>query len=86
MKILPCKYVFKVKEIKEKVRLVERGCLQMLGVDYNETFAPVVTILTIRLIFAIAAARDLEIELRDVVTAFSTRIATRTFTWRYKKA
>ena len=42
----------------------------MLGVDYNETFAPVVTIVTIRLIFAIAASLDLEIEQMDVITAF----------------
>ena len=70
MKILPCKYVFKIKETKAKVRLVALGCLQLSGIDYNETFAPVVTIVTIRLIFAIAAALDLEIEQMDVVTAF----------------
>ncbi len=70
MKVLPCKYVFKVKEMNSKVRLVALGNLQMHGVDYNETFAPVVTIITIRAIFAISAALDLEIEQMDVVTAF----------------
>ncbi len=70
MKVLPCKYVFKVKELKGKVRLVALGCLQMFGVNYNETFAPIVTIVTIRFIFAIAAALDLEIEQMDLVTAF----------------
>ncbi len=43
MKVLPCKYVFKVKENKPKVRLVALGCRQTYGIDYNETYAPVVT-------------------------------------------
>ena len=62
MKVLPCKYAFKVTEFKAKVRLVDLGCLQKLGIDYSETFPPVVTIVTIRLIFAIAASLDREIE------------------------
>lgn len=70
MKVLPCKYVFKVKGNKPKVRLVALGCRQLYGVDYNETFAPVVTMTTIRTILAVAAHHDLELEQMDVVTAF----------------
>ena len=70
MKILPCRYVFKVKENKPKVRLVALGCRQMYGIDYNETFAPVVTMTTIRTILAVTAHLDLELEKMDVVTAF----------------
>ncbi len=70
MKVLPCKYVFKVKENKPKVRLVALGCRQMHGIDYNETFAPVVTITTIRTILAVTAHQDLELQQMDVVTAF----------------
>ena len=70
MKILFCKYVFKIKENKPKVRLVALGCRQLYGVDYNETFAPVVTMTTIRTILAVTAHHDLELEQMDVVTAF----------------
>ena len=70
MKILPCKYVFKIKENKPKVRLVALGCRQMYGIDYNETYAPVVALTTVRTVLAIAAHLDLELEQMDVVTAF----------------
>ena len=70
MKILPCKYVFKVKENKPIVRLVALGCRQMHGIDYNETYAPVVALTTVRTVFAITAHFDLELEQMDVVTAF----------------
>ena len=42
MKILPCKYVYKVKENKPEIRLVALRCRQMYSIDYNETSAPVV--------------------------------------------
>ncbi len=70
MKVLPCKYVFKIKENKPKVRLVALGCRQSYGVDYNETYAPVVTLTTVRTILAVVAHLDLELEQMDVVTAF----------------
>ena len=58
MKVLPCKYEFKIKENKPKVRLVALGCRQSYGIDYNETFAPVVTLTTVRTILAMAAHLD----------------------------
>ncbi len=70
MKFLPCKYVFKIKENNPKVRLVALGCRQMYGIDYNETYAPVVALSTVRAILAIAAHYDLMLEQMDVVTAF----------------
>ncbi len=70
MHVLPSKYVFKVKDGKPKVRLVAMGCRQIHGVDYNETFAPVVSLTTIRTILALASHYDLELEQMDVVTAF----------------
>ncbi len=70
MKVLPCKYVFKVKNSKPKVRLVALGCRQTYGIDYNETYAPVVSLTTVRTILATVAYMDLELEQMDVVTAF----------------
>lgn len=70
MKVLPSKYVFKVKENRPKVRLVALGCRQKSGIDYNETFAPVVTMTTIRSVLAIVASNNLELEQMDVKTAF----------------
>ncbi len=46
------------------------GGRQIHGVDYNETFAPVVSLTTIRTILALASYHNLELEQMDVVTAF----------------
>ncbi len=70
MHVLPSKYVFRVKNGKPKARLVVLGCRQVYGLDYSQTFAPVVKMSTIRLVLALVAARDLECEQMDVVTAF----------------
>lgn len=70
------KWVFKTKirgngQIdKFKARLVVKGCSQRYGIDYNETFSPVVRYSTIRFLIAMAAKLDLEIEHMDAVTAF----------------
>lgn len=70
MNVLPCKYVFRVKNGGPKARLVALGCRQMYGIDYLETFAPVVKLTTIRTILALTAVHDLECEQMDVTTAF----------------
>jgi Reverse transcriptase (RNA-dependent DNA polymerase) len=53
-----------------KARLVARGFSQQHGIDYHETFAPVVRMESLRILFAIAAYEDLEIHQMDVVTAY----------------
>eukprot|EP00171_Calliarthron_tuberculosum_P005193 IDg5193t1 len=40
------------------------------GVDYSETYAPVVTLATVRVFLAIVAQLDLECDQMDVITAF----------------
>jgi len=50
--------------------LVARGDLQKKGVDYQETFALVISFPSLWIILAIAAKHDLEIGQLDVISAF----------------
>lgn len=74
--IIDSKWVFKVKEKpngdvdKFKARLVARGFTQTCGVDFFETFSPVVKFTSIRSIFALAAANKMKILQFDIKTAF----------------
>jgi hypothetical protein len=56
--------------VKLKARLVARGFSQIYGIDYLDTYAPVVKLASIRILLAIAAIYGLEIHQMDVVTAF----------------
>ena len=56
--------------VKLKARLVARGFSQIYGIDYLDTYAPVVKVASIRILLSIAAIYDLEIHQMDVVTAF----------------
>lgn len=75
-KILRGKLVFKKKRdkdgniIKYKVRWVVRGFEQQYGRDYDQTYAGVCRSSTWKIILAIAAVKDWDIEQMDAVTAF----------------
>ena len=70
------KWVFKIKPQKNgqscryKARLCARGFRQVHGIDYSETFAPVVRYDTVRMMLALAAYENLEMAQFDVSTAF----------------
>ena len=75
-KILKSRYIYKIKrdsqgKVKEfKARLVVLGCQQEKGVDVEQTFAPVVKGVTIRLIMALAFILNMLIHQIDISSAF----------------
>uniref|UniRef100_A0A2N9HIT7 Reverse transcriptase domain-containing protein n=1 Tax=Fagus sylvatica TaxID=28930 RepID=A0A2N9HIT7_FAGSY len=70
------KWVLKVKRKangsidRYKARLVAKSYSQREGIDYEDTFSPVVRFASIRLILSIVAKQDLELFQMDVKTAF----------------
>lgn len=75
-KAIDSKWIFKTKRdadgniTRYKARLVVKGCAQRKGIDFEETFSPVVRYSSIRYLIALAAKFNLEIEQMDAVTAF----------------
>jgi hypothetical protein len=70
------KWVFKVKRdehgaiVKYKARLVARGFVQREGVDFEEVFAPVARMESVRLLLALAAGNGWEVHHLDIKSAF----------------
>lgn len=74
--IVSCKWVWKIKTKADgsierfKARLVARGFTQQQGIDYDETFAPVARVSSIRMLLSIAVTEKLKIFQMDVDTAY----------------
>ncbi|GJS11856.1 hypothetical protein Tco_0368652 [Tanacetum coccineum] len=75
-KSLGYKWIFKKKMKadgtidKYKARLMIKGFRQSEGLGYIDTYSPVTRITSIRMVFAIAALRNLEVHQMDVKPAF----------------
>jgi histone deacetylase 1/2 len=74
--IIDCKWVYKIKRKADgsldryKARLVAKGFKQRYGVDYEDTFSPVIKHATIRTILSIAVSRGWSLRQLDVQNAF----------------
>ncbi|RJG14692.1 hypothetical protein D4A39_16845, partial [Alcanivorax profundi] len=73
--IIGTKWIFKNKSdelgniVRNKARLVVQGYTQIEGIDYDETFAPVARLESIRIFISIACFRKVKIYQMDVKSA-----------------
>jgi hypothetical protein len=74
--LIDCMWVYKVKHKADgsidryKAQLVAKGFKQLLGIDYDGTFSPVVKLATIRMIISHVVSREWVFHKLDVQNAF----------------
>ena len=74
--VIGTKWIFKNKSdehgtvIRKKSRLVTQGYTQVEGINFDETFAPVVGLESIRILLAIANHLNFKLYQMDVKSAF----------------
>ena len=68
--------MYKIKQdelgaiVKHKACLIARGFVQREGIDFDEVFAPVARMESVRLLLTLAAAKDWRVHHLDVKSAF----------------
>lgn len=76
LKPIGCRWVFTRKRdktgkvIRFKARLVAKGFTQRYGIDYSDTYSPVMTMTTFRWLLAFAARNNMKIRQADIETAY----------------
>lgn len=74
--VLPNRWVFKIKQNQDgtvdryKARLVAGGHRQTTGIDYEEVFAPVARLETIRSLLAASVENEMYVHQMDVIAAY----------------
>jgi histone deacetylase 1/2 len=74
--IIDYKWVYRVKRRPDgtmdryKARLVAKGFKQRYGIDYEDTFSPVVKIATIRIVLSLTVSRNWSLSQLDVKNVF----------------
>jgi hypothetical protein len=75
-KAIGCKWVYKVKHNVDgsmkryKARLVAKGYAQTYGIDYEETYIPIVKMTTVKTIIAMATTKGWSLHQMDVKNVF----------------
>ena len=70
------KWVFVRKRIKNneiiryKAQLVAQSFLQRPGIDYEETYSPVMDVITFRFLISLIVSKELDMHLMDVITTY----------------
>lgn len=74
--VIGCKWVFRIKRNPDgsinryKAQLVAKGFHQRSGLDYSDTFSPVVKMATIQVVLCIAWSRNWKLRQMDINNAF----------------
>lgn len=75
-KTIPCRWVYKIKKATRaepevyKSRLVAKGFRQIFGIDYDDTYAPVVRLTALRVLLTVAIQKKMFVHGMDVKNAF----------------
>lgn len=75
-KPISCRWVYRIKRNadgtvnKFKARLVARGFLQVYGLDYTDSFAPVAKVVTVRILLTCAVLQKWDVHQVDINNAF----------------
>ena len=78
--IIGCKWIFRVKRNLDgsvawyKIRLVAKGFNQCLGVDFHDTFSPIVKPTTIRVILTIVVSKGWHLRQLDINNFFKVHL------------